>query len=433
MKWITPLVAMGLCAAVAAACQSSDGGGSGADNTGSTGGSEDATGATGNSGNSGGSHDGTGSVGSTGAAGGVAGTGGRSIPTPSDGDRPDFMEVAPPHFAFGYSYYWDTHAWPPEVRERGVAWDYMYWYQTTAADETVLPARLQEAKTQGVMPVLTHYQLLSRGENAGYTGEREWDIVIQAVQDDDLMLAYYDDVQQLMEGMGTFDGYAIFQTEPDTTTFLRQYHTAGTFDATQGAVSVAASGHPDLADLPNTIAGYVQAIVRLRDLYAPDNVYIGLCIFDNENGFNPQDTVTFMESLGTSPDVLFTHHIVKYSNRNEGWWDDYDDIAQERFLTWIKTVTDATGLRYIHWQTTLGPADYGLMPDYPTVERITDLVEAGSIGNLLDIYKLEGPPHSQPWHGFSSSPPADHPAYNSLDKLEERLLKYYADPIAVPR
>jgi hypothetical protein len=89
-------------------------------------------------------------------------------------------------------------------------------------------------------------------------------------------------------------------------------------------------------------------------------------------------------------------------------------------------------LRYLHWQSPLGEGDYGLMPDYPTEERISDLVAAGSIGNLLDIYKLDGPPHSQPWHGFSTSPPTDHPAYNSLDKLEERLLEYYADPITIP-
>ena len=226
---------------------------------------------------------------------------------------------------------------------------------------------------------------------------------------------------------------AIFQTEPDSTTWLRQYHTDETQDATNGYAAVAASGHPDLADLPDTIAGYAQGLVRLRDLYAPDKVFMGLCIFDNENGYNPDDSVTFIESLGTRFDLAFTHHVVKYTTKDEGWWDAYSETDQARFVTWIDTISKATGLRYVHWQTVIGAADYGLMPDYPNEERITPLVEAGSIANLFDLYTLDGPPHSQPWHGYSTSPPADHPAYNSLDKLAERLGAYYADPIELPR
>lgn len=42
---------------------------------------------------------------------------------------------------------------------------------------------------------------------------------------------------------------------------------------TRHPVAVAASGHPELSDLPDTIAGYAQALIRLRDTYAPDNVY----------------------------------------------------------------------------------------------------------------------------------------------------------------
>lgn len=369
-------------------------------------------------------------VGGTSPAGGTTASGGG--PTVGDG-RPAFLSIIPDSFAFGYSYYWDSHTWPPAVQQNGVEWTYMFWYHLNIADETVLPNRLLAAAATNSIPVLTHYQLFDRGTEAGYTGDNEWDIVIEAVKDPDLMLAYYENIQHLMEEAADYQGYLIFQTEPDSTTWLRQYHTNGSNDANEGHVAVAETGHPDLADLPNTIAGYVQGIHRLRDLYAPDNVYIGLCIFDNEGGYNPQDSVDFIQSLEVTPDVLFTHHIVKFSNRNEGWWDAYSETDQQRFLTWIRTITQATGLRYIHWQTTIGPGDYGLMPNYPAEERISDLVAAGSIASLLDIYRLEGPPHSQPWHGFSSSPPADHPAYNSLGNLEERLLKYFAAPIAIPK
>ncbi len=344
------------------------------------------------------------------------------------------MDVVPPYFGFGYSSFSAVRAWPPTVEESdGIRWNFMYWYHLESADETVLPARLAEATENDVIPVLTHYQLLDRGRSAGYDGDQEWDVVIQAVQDPDVMRAYYDNVQELMQVSASYDGFLIFQTEPDSTTWLRQYHTDGTWDANNGHVAVAASGHPDLADLPDTIAGYARGMVRLRDLYAPDNVFMGLCLFDNENGYNPDDSVTFVESLGAQFDLLFTHHVVKYSTRDEGWWDAYSETDQARFITWIDTISKATGLRYVHWQTVIGSSDFGLMPDYPNEERITPLVAAGSIANLFDLYTLDGPPHSQPWHGYSTSPPADHPAYNSLDKLVERLHAYYQDPIELPR
>lgn len=352
---------------------------------------------------------------------------------PETRDRPPLLSILPSYFAFGYSYYWDSREWPPLAKKRGVDWTYMYWYQTIKADETVLPDRLAEAKANDVLPVLTHYQILDRAWAKGYKAKQEWDVITQAVVDKTLMREYFDDVQALMEEIGDHSGYLIFQTEPDTTTWLRQYHTGGTSDATQGHVAVSETGHPDLVDLPNTVSGYVRAIVRLRDLYAKNNVYIGLCLFDNENGHNPEASVKFLQTLGTRPDVLFTHHVVKYSNRKDGWWDDYSEQDQKRFLNWLRTITQATGLRYIHWQTTIGPADHGLMPDYPNEERISDLVAAGSIGNLIDVFKLKGPPHSQPWHGFSTSPPKGHPAYNSLNKLEERLKRYFDQPIPLPQ
>ena len=355
-------------------------------------------------------------------------------PSGSDSPRPPLLDLIGDHFAFGYSSYSNTRGWGDEVREsHDIDWRFMYWYHLDIADETVLPARLAEAKASNVIPILTHYQLLDRGKLAGYEGANEWDVVTQAVQDPDVMRGYFDNVQYLMEEIARLGGPVIFQTEPDSTTWLRQYHTGETWDARDGMVAVAASGHPDLSDLDDTIAGYAQALVRLRDRYAPKDVYMGLCEFDNENGYNPDRSVKYIQSLGAKFDVLFTHHVVKYSERGEGWWDAYSETAQQRFLTWIKTITEGTGLPYIHWQTVIGSADYGLMPDYPEQERISDLVEAGSVANLFDVYRREGPPHSQPWHGYSSSPPPSHPAYNSLEKLAERLERYYKAPIPLKK
>ena len=349
------------------------------------------------------------------------------------GGRPPIATVLPSYFGFGVSSFGAVLEWPGQVKaSHGIEWNYLYWYQLPGGTQDFLEAKLARADALGTVPVVTHYQLLDRGREAGYSGAEEWDVVIQAVQDDSVMRDYYDNVTWIMQSSGAFGKPVIFQTEPDSTTWLRQFHTGETNDATQGYVSVAASGHPDLSDLPDTIAGYAQALIRLRDLYAPANVYMGLCEFDNANGWNPDDSVQYIQSMNADWDVLLTHHVIKYEHKNDGWWDAYSATDQERFHRWIQTISSGTGLEYLHWQTVIGAMDYGLMPDYPTVERITPLVTAGSIGCLFDLYTLEGPPHSQTQHGFTASPPTDHPAYNSLDKLAERLQRYYQAPVTIP-
>ena len=369
------------------------------------------------------------------ACGGAAGAGDQqpAVPVSAQSTRPPIETILPGYFGFGVSSFGGVLEWPGQVKQsHGINWNFLYWYQLKDATQWYLETKLQRAADLGAIPVITHYQLLDRGTAAGYTGAQEWDVVIQAVQDPSVMRGYYDNVQWVLQTAAAFGQPTIFQTEPDSTTWLRMFHTGGTNDANNGYVAVAASGHPDLADLPNTIAGHMQALVRLRDLYAPDNVYMGLCEFDNANGYDPEYSVTFLQSLGSQWDVLFTHHVIKYSTKDYGWWDAYSPTDQERFLTWINTITSATGLKYIHWQTVIGASDYGMMPDYPAQERISDLVAAGSIGCLFDLYTLDGPPHSQPWHGYTTSPPPEHPAYNSLDKLAERLQRYYQAPIPIP-
>jgi hypothetical protein len=352
----------------------------------------------------------------------------------AQGGRPPIETVLPGHYGLGVSSFSCCLDWPAEVKaSHGIQWNYLYWYQLVGASQWYLETKLQRARDLGALPVITHYQLLERGQQAGYTGANEWDIVIQAVQDAAVMRGYYDNVQWVMQIAATFGDSAIFQTEPDSTTWLRLFHTNGTNDARNGYVAVAASGHPNLTDLPNTIAGHAQALIRLRDTYAPDNVYMGLCEFDFRDGQNPEHSVTFIQSMNAQWDVLFTDKIVKYSTRDCGWWDAFSQTAQDRFLTWINTITSATGLKYISWQTVIGAADYGLMPDYPAQERISPLVTAGAVACLFDLQTLDGPPHSTPAHGYTCAPPADHPAYNSLDKLAERLKRYYQAPIPVER
>lgn len=86
-----------------------------------------------------------------------------------------------------------VRAWPETVKASdGINGSYLYWYQLASADDTVLPARLAEAAEKSVIPVLPHYQLLNRGRETGFDGDQEWDVVIQAAEDAELMRAYFE-------------------------------------------------------------------------------------------------------------------------------------------------------------------------------------------------------------------------------------------------
>jgi hypothetical protein len=344
--------------------------------------------------------------------------------------RPPIDTLLPKHFAFGVSSFGGVLEWPGQVKEsHQIQWDFLYWYQLMNSSKWFLETKLARAEALGAIPIITHYQLKERGLAAGYSGANSWDVVIAAVQDPSVMRAYFDNVEWIMKAVGTFGKPTLFQTEPDSTTWLRMFHTDGSNIASNGYVAVQATGHPDLQSFPNTIAGYAQALIHLRDIHAPTNCYMGLCEFDNRNGHHPERSVQFIQSLQAPFDILFTHHTIKYSTKGDLWWEAYSETDQNRFLNWIKTITKATGLNYIHWQAEIGPADYGLMPNYPTEERISDLIAAGSVAVLFDLYSLNGPPHHQPQHGFTTPPPENHPACNSLEKLAERLATYYAAPI----
>ena len=64
----------------------------------------------------------------------------------------------------------------------------------------------------------------------------------------------------------------MLHVEPDLWGFIEQR--ASNDDAATVPAVVASTGLPELAGLPNNVAGFAQAIARLRDRYAP-NVLLG--------------------------------------------------------------------------------------------------------------------------------------------------------------
>ena len=109
----------------------------------------------------------------------------------------------------------------------------------------------------------------------------------------------------------------VLHVEPDLWSFLQQKATND--DATTVPAKVGSSGQADVAGLPDNVAGFAKAIVRLRDRYAP-NVIVGYHFASWGTGTDilysdPSDatvnslgvrTARFEQSLGARFDIAFT-------------------------------------------------------------------------------------------------------------------------------
>ena len=171
-----------------------------------------------------------------------------------------------------------------------------------------------ESRAAQIVPVFSYYQLfqsnpgVSMGESGG---------VYANLTNPSTMAAYYDDLELFFQKAGAAGGMTVLHVEPDLWAYLQQR--ASGDDATTVPAQVGSSGQSEVAGLPDNVAGFAQAIVRLRDRYAP-NVLLGYHFSTWATGTDivyadpPDGTVTdlgmrtarFEQSLGARFDVAFT-------------------------------------------------------------------------------------------------------------------------------
>jgi hypothetical protein len=215
--------------------------------------------------------------------------------------------------------------------------------------------------------VFSYYQLfqsdpgVSMGESAGVKAN---------LVNGSTMRAYYDDLKLFFQKAGAAGGMTVLHVEPDLWAYLQQH--ASEDDATTVPVQVSSSGQADVAGLPDNAAGFAQAIVRLRDRYAP-NVVLAYHFSTWATGTDivyadPSDatvdalgtrTARFEQSLGARFDIAFTD----LSDRDAGFkqfvdhdggasWYTADDFR--RSTEFISAFVRAAGLRVVLWQVPLG-------------------------------------------------------------------------------
>jgi hypothetical protein len=225
---------------------------------------------------------------------------------------------------------------------------------------------IQESRAAGVVPVFSYYQIVQSNPGAGRGAPAG---IFANLTDSAVMAAYYADLKLFFERAGAAGGTTVLHIEPDLWAFLEQR--ASHDDANTVAVRVGSSGMPDVEGLPDNAAGFAQAIVRLRDRYAP-NVLLAYHFSTWGTGTDivyarPSDvtvtrlgveTARFEQSLGAHFDIAFTDladrdaGFKQYVNHNSAAW--YKPADYLRSTEYIAAFVRTSGLRAVLWQVPIG-------------------------------------------------------------------------------
>jgi len=302
----------------------------------------------------------------------------------------------------------ELYGWLPDS---GVPWDYAYQYlaggANTGAGWRTWNASgqfplwyAQGAHSEGTIPFFSYYMMLQSNGPCGSCAEPQKDLA--HLNSKPLMKSYFTDFRDLMRRLGPktwhgikgYGGLAVVQVEPDLSGYAEQavvqpsshcygYCTGGGNDPAHLKAAVSDSGNSDVARYGNTYQGFNQALLHLRDEYAP-NVLLAFhvsdwaTLYDVGSSTDPSLNATalgtkagsFAAASGTvkqrsdtSAYNLVTNDV---ADRDAGyyeqvlgrdvWWDRLN-VTFPNFHRWeayVRAVTAAATRPAIVWQIPLG-------------------------------------------------------------------------------
>jgi hypothetical protein len=264
----------------------------------------------------------------------------------------------------------------------GIAWDARYQYlsggvNTGGGWSTWWPGAggfaldyMNNSYNSGYFPVLTYYNLL---QSLPATGATEYLKDYNNLNNPGTMAAYFADFKLLMDKAKIFNKPVIVHVEPDFWGYMEIRN------ANPAAIpaSVTSSGYGPVAGYANNVAGFAQALVALRNTYAP-NVLLAFHVSpwsspqgdvasSSDPGFAvqnaAQNTANFYNSLGANFDLMFydiadrdaAYYQIVMSDASR-WWDVNNATYPNfnRFNQFALAVTNATGKRGMLWQVPIG-------------------------------------------------------------------------------
>jgi hypothetical protein len=183
--------------------------------------------------------------------------------------------------------------WVPDTH---VPFDYVYQYlaggvntgegwQTWKARASFPVIYAREAASQHHIPVFSYY-MIEESKLACSCSEAQGDLT--KLNDRAVMVAYFDDFRTLMQRLGPgtwggvrgFGGTVIVQVEPDLSAYAEQavldsgacsgFCTGIGNNPSFLAAAVSSTGVPQVGEFSNTYVGFNEALLHLRDLYAPN-------------------------------------------------------------------------------------------------------------------------------------------------------------------
>lgn len=272
------------------------------------------------------------------------------------------------------------------MKNSGVKWDYRYRYLTLGwsnnwnngpKDGSFAARFFQETDSMGFIPAIAYYEAFDLPPSGTGTYAK---LKLSASQKQ-----YFEDFKLLMVQAKAFGKPVLVLVEPDTTGYLQGELKGANLTPDTAYAAIKDSGVPELSKLPNTVAGWGQAFLAIRDAVGANNVKLGLhvsgwaagsdILYGNGQGYigsspSLQDAVNatsaFLMRLGMDRyDVLVTDPLDRDADyyriaRNEDRWFASSDVADvstmsfNRYATWLDIFHAKSQKPWIMWQIPIG-------------------------------------------------------------------------------
>lgn len=269
------------------------------------------------------------------------------------------------------------------MKNSGVSWDSRYRYLTKgwvnnwgfgAYDGSFALNYFRETSTMGYVPAVQYYQLF--GEPGG--GEPA---TLAKLQNAALMRAYFGDFKLLMQRAKDFGKPVLILLEADALGFLQQQSNSNP----NAAAAIASSGMPELAGLPNTVAGWGLAFLQIRKAVGANNALLGMHISAWSSGkdiahFNVTEPLGsevdkvygFLSPSGLAANVTGQSYDVlvgdpldrdadfyRLNHGQDRWWNASDSASISsrsfnRYAEWLRLWNAKSLKRWVLWQIPLG-------------------------------------------------------------------------------
>lgn len=271
---------------------------------------------------------------------------------------------------------------------------------------------IQDSIANNIIPVFTYYMMY---QSIPGNSMSEYDGIYANLQNTSTMTSYFNDLKLFYQKAGAFsDKLVVLHVDPDVWGYMQQRSSGD--NATTVPAKVAATGLTDLQGLPDNISGFAKAVVKLRDLYAPNVVLgyhlsiwgTGIDIIYSDPSDSQVDSLStrsgnFYNSLQANFDVSFGEFTDRdaafkqyvYGDGGGSWYNSSDYARNLRYITKFVSVTQK---RFVIWQIPFGNTKMRAMNntwnhyqsnqvewllDDPTRAHLQDYVNAGVIAFMF--------------------------------------------------